>query len=337
MTAWSRIPVAALLAFGVLVGGGAPASGEPGGGRRPTVAGSVERNGEPDSAATDALEGQCAQFTTDPSGLTGSAEDVHRLTASVLRVIVDGLRSNVGSDLPPSAVVEGHVCVEATASSCGDRLGTLMLNAVGTLHVTAEGLEIRSLWSIQMTTVFDCTFSQPAAPARSGGSASIGAELTSAYALTSDAAGELVFSSTEEATRDGAASFDDLCCDPLLLIRLYPAGSAVARAIAPLLAAGVPGCNDATGCVAYALQIGGEGPFAEVLDGVLCERCGISVTSCQPPPPPTRSRSECNQGIGNGAEGCDPGNSNRNHLSNDEEGRKPGDAGPRPKSGGGGA
>ena len=36
------------------------------------------------------------------------------------------------------------------------------------------------------------------------------------------------------------------------------------------------------------------------------------------------SRGDCNQGVGNGAEGCDPGNSNNNQPSNDEDGGVPG-------------
>ena len=36
---------------------------------------------------------------------------------------------------------------------------------------------------------------------------------------------------------------------------------------------------------------------------------------------------KCNQGVGNGPEGCDPGNSNYRHSSNDEEGGTPGDPG----------
>ena len=35
----------------------------------------------------------------------------------------------------------------------------------------------------------------------------------------------------------------------------------------------------------------------------------------------------CNQGVGNGPEGCDPGNSNNMHSSNDELGGVPGDPG----------
>jgi len=35
-------------------------------------------------------------------------------------------------------------------------------------------------------------------------------------------------------------------------------------------------------------------------------------------------RRHCNQGIGNGSEGCDPGNSHPHNGSNDEGGRRPG-------------
>jgi hypothetical protein len=38
-------------------------------------------------------------------------------------------------------------------------------------------------------------------------------------------------------------------------------------------------------------------------------------------------RHHCNQGVGNGPEGCDPGNSNHKHTSNDELGGTPGDPG----------
>ncbi len=34
--------------------------------------------------------------------------------------------------------------------------------------------------------------------------------------------------------------------------------------------------------------------------------------------------SKCNQGVGNGSEGCDPGNSNNKNSSNDENGGVPG-------------
>ena len=43
-----------------------------------------------------------------------------------------------------------------------------------------------------------------------------------------------------------------------------------------------------------------------------------------------KDHEKCNQGVGNGAEGCDPGNSNNNPWgSNDENGGKPGDPGRR--------
>ncbi len=38
-------------------------------------------------------------------------------------------------------------------------------------------------------------------------------------------------------------------------------------------------------------------------------------------------QSECNQGVGNGSEGCDPGNSDHHNSSNDENGGTPGDPG----------
>ncbi len=41
------------------------------------------------------------------------------------------------------------------------------------------------------------------------------------------------------------------------------------------------------------------------------------------------TKEKCNQGLGNGPEGCDPGFSNHNQPSNDERGRKPGTPGPR--------
>ncbi|MBF2035083.1 MAG: hypothetical protein IGR92_06265 [Leptolyngbyaceae cyanobacterium T60_A2020_046] len=43
-----------------------------------------------------------------------------------------------------------------------------------------------------------------------------------------------------------------------------------------------------------------------------------------------RRRQNCNQGIGNGPEGCDPGNSRPRGGSNDEDGRTPGN---RPSGG----
>ena len=42
------------------------------------------------------------------------------------------------------------------------------------------------------------------------------------------------------------------------------------------------------------------------------------------------ARHHCNQGVGNGPEGCDPGNSNNKNTSNDELGGTPGDPGRQP-------
>jgi hypothetical protein len=41
-------------------------------------------------------------------------------------------------------------------------------------------------------------------------------------------------------------------------------------------------------------------------------------------------KDKCNQGVGNGPEGCDPGNSNNRHGSNDENGGVPGNPGRKP-------
>jgi len=40
-----------------------------------------------------------------------------------------------------------------------------------------------------------------------------------------------------------------------------------------------------------------------------------------------KDKKKCNQGVGNGPEGCDPGNSNNRHGSNDENGGTPGNPG----------
>lgn len=42
------------------------------------------------------------------------------------------------------------------------------------------------------------------------------------------------------------------------------------------------------------------------------------------------TRGKCNQGVGNGPEGCDPGNSNNNKPTNDESGGTPGKPGRKP-------
>jgi len=50
---------------------------------------------------------------------------------------------------------------------------------------------------------------------------------------------------------------------------------------------------------------------------------GCECTNCNPVP----EKGKCNQGVGNGPEDCDPGNSNNNHSSNDELGGTPGNPG----------
>ena len=56
-----------------------------------------------------------------------------------------------------------------------------------------------------------------------------------------------------------------------------------------------------------------------------------TVAAC----PPTggnvvHNKTKCNQGVGNGPEGCDPGNSNHHNPSNDERGGTPGNPGRKP-------
>ena len=55
---------------------------------------------------------------------------------------------------------------------------------------------------------------------------------------------------------------------------------------------------------------------------------GASITGCEPISPPA-AHVRCNQGVGNGPENCDPGNSNQGDLSrsNDELGGTPGNPG----------
>jgi hypothetical protein len=58
---------------------------------------------------------------------------------------------------------------------------------------------------------------------------------------------------------------------------------------------------------------------------------GSTITSC-PPAGGTivPATLKCNQGVGNGPEGCDPGNSNHHNPSNDERGGTPGNPGRKP-------
>lgn len=59
---------------------------------------------------------------------------------------------------------------------------------------------------------------------------------------------------------------------------------------------------------------------------------GVSFVGCDGqsgpgPGPGPGAKAKCNQGVGNGAEGCDPGNSNHRNPSNDERGGTPGNPG----------
>jgi len=55
---------------------------------------------------------------------------------------------------------------------------------------------------------------------------------------------------------------------------------------------------------------------------------GATITACQASAGPGgKVHPKCNQGVGNGPEGCDPGNSNHHNPSNDERGGTPGNPG----------
>jgi hypothetical protein len=55
---------------------------------------------------------------------------------------------------------------------------------------------------------------------------------------------------------------------------------------------------------------------------------GSTVTACAPAGGAVaHSKLKCNQGVGNGFEECDPGNSNNHNPSNDEGGGTPGNPG----------
>jgi len=56
---------------------------------------------------------------------------------------------------------------------------------------------------------------------------------------------------------------------------------------------------------------------------------GTEVVGCDGRNGQGKPRGKCNQGVGNGPEGCDPGNSNHKHGSNDETGGTPGNPGRR--------
>jgi hypothetical protein len=59
---------------------------------------------------------------------------------------------------------------------------------------------------------------------------------------------------------------------------------------------------------------------AVTLTGTAVTACAVSAR----PGSPGAKAGKCNQGVGNGAEGCDPGNSNHHNPTNDESGGTPG-------------
>ncbi len=91
------------------------------------------------------------------------------------------------------------------------------------------------------------------------------------------------------------------------------------------------------GTVVGAIFAGGRGTIPAPIGAATLTN--TSVVSCsiiaQPIPPtefckaPEKHKKHCNQGVGNGPEGCDPGNSNQgdDDRSNDEHGGTPGDPG----------
>jgi Ice-binding-like len=57
---------------------------------------------------------------------------------------------------------------------------------------------------------------------------------------------------------------------------------------------------------------------------------GTAVVGCAGGTRNGNDKEKCNQGVGNGPEGCDPGNSNNHNPTNDESGGTPGNPGRQP-------
>jgi Ice-binding-like len=64
-----------------------------------------------------------------------------------------------------------------------------------------------------------------------------------------------------------------------------------------------------------------------VLAGDAVTITGTTLVGCAGTSKHGHGKAKCNQGVGNGPEGCDPGNSNNHNTSNDELGGVPGDPG----------
>jgi hypothetical protein len=82
--------------------------------------------------------------------------------------------------------------------------------------------------------------------------------------------------------------------------------------------------------------LGGVSSIAEVIGAESTSTISRTMSVVLPGPDGDTSddreeKPKCNQGVGNGAEGCDPGNSNHNQPSNDEDGGTPGDPGRQPE------
>jgi len=75
---------------------------------------------------------------------------------------------------------------------------------------------------------------------------------------------------------------------------------------------------------------GAATPFnGDILAKAAVTLTDVTVTSCNASGGGDKSKSKCNQGVGNGSEGCDPGKSNQGdpNRSNDENGGTPGNPG----------
>lgn len=79
-----------------------------------------------------------------------------------------------------------------------------------------------------------------------------------------------------------------------------------------------------------AITVTGGAFHGDVLATAAVTLTGTTITDCAAAPQAGHPRGKCNQGVGNGPEACDPGNSNHRHPSNDERGGTPGNPGRKP-------
>ena len=78
-----------------------------------------------------------------------------------------------------------------------------------------------------------------------------------------------------------------------------------------------------------AITLTGGSFFGDIWSRADVTITGTAFTGCNGQNGQGKPRGKCNQGVGNGPEGCDPGNSNHRHGSNDENGGTPGNPGRR--------